>query len=311
MVESRGHKVYCGRDGMLAAKLLGTPRITALAQAALAEAASKLTSRQAWPHEISLLLALPEVRPGFTADDARVIQRTLVDQPPAGFPGLRIEHVGRGHAGAIEALERGAARIASSQAELVLVGGVDSYLQADTLEWLDANRRLAREGVRAGFPPGEGAAIVAIASTSACRSLGLSSLAEVTAVACTQEKRDPATGAGLLGEALTQAIVRVAGDRFDQAAYVTDLYCDINGERPRTTDWGFALLRTGGWLRDGTQYETPVPSCGDLGAASAAFNIVLAVRALQREYSHGPRSLVWGASWYGLRGAALIEHAGA
>jgi 3-oxoacyl-[acyl-carrier-protein] synthase I len=311
MVERGGGKLYCGRDGRLPPTLLGAPRVAALVQAALAEISAKLTAHEPFPDELALLLALPEERPGFTRDDVRHVSRALAAAPSAALPGLRLERVGQGHAGALEALQRGAARVALGQAEVVLIGGVDSYLEADTLDWLDEQRRLARGGIRAGFPPGEAASIVALASASACRALRLPPLGELLAAECTKETRDPSAGAGLLGEALTQAIVQAAGDRFESRAYVSDVYCDINGERPRTTDWGFALLRVGAFLRDGTQYVTPVSACGDLGAASAAFNVALSVRAWQRGYASGPRSLIWGASWHGLRAAALIDHGGA
>jgi 3-oxoacyl-[acyl-carrier-protein] synthase-1 len=81
MVESRGERVYCGYDGRLAPTLLGASRIAALAQAALRELAGKLTARHPYSAAIPLLLATPELRPGFTQDDARRVQRTLIAQP--------------------------------------------------------------------------------------------------------------------------------------------------------------------------------------------------------------------------------------
>jgi 3-oxoacyl-[acyl-carrier-protein] synthase-1 len=86
-----------------------------------------------------------------------------------------------------------------------------------------------------------------------------------------------------------------------------DVYCDVNGERVRTDDWGFALLRTNALFRDGTDYTMSVSECGDIGAATAGLSCILAAQAWQRGYAHGPLALVSGASWGGLRGAAVLE----
>ena len=49
-----------------------------------------------------------------------------------------------------------------------------------------------------------------------------------------------------------------------------DVYCDINGERDRTDDWGFALLRlTGNVPRWHGAYDGAT-QCGDMGAAPRA-----------------------------------------
>jgi 3-oxoacyl-[acyl-carrier-protein] synthase-1 len=306
IVDAMGERLRCASDAMLDPLLMGTDRMSALATAALSELLSKLRLG-ARAKALTLLLALPEARPGFGVADAARLQRDLTHEARPDRVEVRAERSGEGHAGALHALERAVGRIAAGQDELCIVGGVESYLDADTLDWLEADRRLARAGTRAGFCPGEGACLVALASSSARKAAGLPSLGVVQAVACTREKRDPTKGAGLLGEALTAAVREVAAERIEQRAYVDDVYCDINGERPRVSDWGFALLRTASWFRDGSQYVMPVGSCGDLGAASAAFSLVLAVRAWQRGYAHGPRAVVWGASWQGLRGAALLE----
>ena len=44
-----------------------------------------------------------------------------------------------------------------------------------------------------------------------------------------------------------------------------------------------------------------------LGAATAALNCMLATQAWQRGYAMGPRALLWGGSWNGLRGTMLLE----
>jgi 3-oxoacyl-[acyl-carrier-protein] synthase-1 len=197
-------------------------------------------------------------------------------------------------------------RIRKGEVELCLIGGVDSYFEPETLEWLESRAMLVREGARGGIVPGEGASMIALASDALRKLAALPSLATIQGVACSQEHRDQDQGAGLMGEGLSKAL-QSAIDQARLEAVVDDIYCDINGERARTTDWGFTALRHASRFRDASNYVTAAAACGDHGAASAAFNVALSVCAWQRGYARGPRALVWGASWNGLRGALLLE----
>ncbi len=307
MLDAAGDKLRCGYDRGVDPALFGADRMFSLARRAVAEAAAKVTRERPCPVPVRVLLALPEPRPGFSSRDASRLARRLGEAPPARIPAVRVEQSEAGHAGALGGLERAVRDIGQGAEDLCFVGGVDSYLEAETLDWLEAERRLARAEVRGGFPPGEGAAMLAVASDAARSALGLPSLARIRTVACAREKRDPKCDEGLLGEAMTEAIRRAAGALRWPGEILADVYCDINGERSRADDWGFALLRTASAFRDGTDYRTAVSQCGDVGAASAALSCVLAVQAWQRGYANGPLALACGSTWTGLRGAAILE----
>ncbi len=307
MLDAAGDKLRCGYDRGIDPALFGADRMFSLARRALAEAAAKLTRQRPCPVPVRVLLALPEPRPGFSSQDASRLARRLGEVPPTRLPAVRVEQTEAGHAGALGGLERAVHDIGQGVEDLCFVGGVDSYLEEETIDWLDAERRLARAEIRSGFPPGEGAAMLAVASDAARSALALPSLARIRTVACAREKRDPKCDAGLLGEAMTEAIRRAAGALRRPGEILADVYCDINGERSRADDWAFALLRTASAFRDGTDYRTAVSQCGDIGAASAALSCVLAVQAWQRGYANGPLALACGSSWTGLRGAAILE----
>jgi 3-oxoacyl-[acyl-carrier-protein] synthase I len=307
MVDAAGEPLKCGLDSGLDAELFGAERILALTRHALAELAAKLAAQRPYPSPVRLLLALPEPRPGFSVEDANRIARELASAPPPTLARLRVELTETGHAGALDGLERAVRAIEQRGEDLCIVGGADSYLEADTLDWLDAEKRLARDGIRSGFPPGEGAAMVAVASAVGRLTLGLPSLAQVRAVACAEEKRDPKCDEGLMGEGMTEALRGALASLRRPGESVADIYLDINGERSRTEDWGFAMMRTATAFRDGTDYRSAISQCGELGAASAALACVLAVQAWRRRYSHGPIALACGSSWTGLRGAAILE----
>jgi 3-oxoacyl-[acyl-carrier-protein] synthase-1 len=149
---------------------------------------------------------------------------------------------------------------------------------------------------------------MAIVGEEGLRRHRLQPLARVSAVCCRHEPQSFDGDEGLLGRVLAEAL-ESATSSLGPDQEINDVYGDINGERPRTEDWGFALMRTTRRFRDGTAYVTPVGSCGDVGAASGALGCVLAIEAWRRGYAHGPRALVWAGSWGGLRGAALLERA--
>jgi 3-oxoacyl-[acyl-carrier-protein] synthase-1 len=305
MVDATGARLRCGWDAGIDATRFGADRVIALARHAVSEVREKLGAQCTLQVPLRLMLALPEPRPGFTEEDATRVIRGI-ELGEAGVSALRVQATERGHAGALPGLERAAQEIGAGGEEVLVVAGADSYLEANTLDWLDAELRLAREGIRSGFPPGEGAAAVALAGDRARSALGLPSLARVRAVACAIERRDPKSEEGLLGEALTEAIRRAAG-ALHVGEVLSDVYLDANGERCRTDDWSFALLRTAEVFRDGSDYRMATPQCGELGAASAPLGVVLAVQAWRRGYAHGPLALTCASSWSGLRGAAVLE----
>jgi 3-oxoacyl-[acyl-carrier-protein] synthase-1 len=305
-VDATGEFVRCGYDAALGSDLYGPARLVALGRAVLHEIALALTAGVRVLEAVPVLLALPDARPGLTASDLREVERALTHQRPPRVSRFEIHPEGNGHAGALYGIAQAVARIGRDEAELCVVGGVDSYFEGTTLDWLEENRLLDCERIRGGFPPGEGAAMIALASDAMRRQLGLPCLATVRASASALERRDPNGPEGPLGEALTEVFFRVAGalrrpERFDE------LYCDINGERPRVTDLGFALLRTAELFRDPTDYRTAVSRVGDLGAATGALSCVLAARAWARGYASGPMALVAGSSWSGLRAAVLLS----
>src|SRR5262249_7392872 len=154
------------------------------------------------------------------------------------------------------------------------------------------------------FPPGEGAAFVAVASEGLRRHKRLTSWGQVRGVACATEKRDPDSDASVMGEALTQVFEALGAQLRRPQELYDGCYCDSNGERVRDYDLAFALLRQGELFRDGSAYVSPVSAVGDQGAATMPLNCVLATRAWARGYARGPNALVFGGSWKtGARGA--------
>jgi 3-oxoacyl-[acyl-carrier-protein] synthase-1 len=212
-----------------------------------------------------------------------------------------------GPAAGFAATQRAASQISSGQADLCLVLAGDSYIEPDTLLWLESQNRLMARDARSAFAPGEGAACLALASSEALVRLGLPSLGTLRGVGLGREPNSLATGRNNLGHGLTDAIHQALDTLDVRHERVTDIYCDVNGERQRTEEWGFAALRTQRALEDASRYITGVSAWGDQGAASSGLSIVLAVQAWQRLYARGNLALAWGSSDAGWCGAALLE----
>ncbi len=251
-----------------------------------------------------LLLALPEARPGFAEADAAWIADAaarLVRASSRGT-GVDVTIAGRGHAGAIGAVEVALREARGRDDVLFLVAGNDSYVHTDTFLWLESQRRFAQAGVRGGFIPGEAAACIALVTPRLRARLGARPLAVVAAAATAQEKQVRGSEAGSSGAGLAQAVCAAMAGRALPADAADTVYIDINGERYRSQEWGFVALKAPDAFKS-LQYRAPSDSWGDVGAAFGALGAILAVRSWARGYAPGPRSLVLAGSDGGLRGA--------
>jgi 3-oxoacyl-[acyl-carrier-protein] synthase-1 len=304
--DPHGEPIVVAADGLLDRKIEGRDRFVPMAESIFEEVEAKLGQEALQASKLRVLLALPETRPGFSEDDAAWVANAMVARLRTKDSSARVEIAGRGHAGAIRAVEQAARECAEGRYNLFLVAGVDSYLHADTFAWLERSRRFAQPGIRSGFIPGEGAGCLVLASSALRRRLRLPQLAIVRGVGTAQEcnLRDSETGS--FGIGMTQAVEgAIAGLDLPREG-VDLLYTDINGERYRSEEWGFVALRTPSvWKSPG--YKAPSDCWGDVGAAFGALGGILAARAFARGYGRGPRALVMAGSDGGLRGAMLLQ----
>jgi 3-oxoacyl-[acyl-carrier-protein] synthase-1 len=291
-------------DARLDPALMGWQRLAALAHSALDQVATEIGPCSS-DSRIALLVASPELRPGWVKDDERQLVDSLEQR---GFGGRSVVPtiVGRGHAGALHAIHQAVDLINRRAVEVAVVCGVDSYFHPETVRWLLENRQWVRRDIRGGFFPGEAAGAVALASTSAARRLRLPTHARVAGTALTVETARIKQDADQLGTALAEAIRVALAKAGDIDAPIDNVFCDLNGERYRTEEWGFALLRGRAAFRDPTAYEAPSDRWGDVGAASGTLLTILAVQAWKRRYARGPRTLIFAGSEAGHRSAVVL-----
>lgn len=284
-------------------------RAVRMLDSVVTELLGKLDPQRMKGLECEAFLAIPEPRPGFcptegVGPDPSVWLKHELSQRlrGAGFQ-VTVHVIERGHAGVFVGLQRA---LHSAHDGLTLVLGVDSYIDPETFLWLEQEGRFAQPGLRGGFVPGEAAGGIALVSPSLRRTLQLPSLASLHGVGVATESQLRDHEVGSLGVATTAAVRQAgAGLQLPQDA-AAEVFCDLNGERYRSEDWGFFALRAAAFMRT-PQYVAPVDVWGDVGAASGALGAVLSAQAFSRGYASGPVSLLMGASDFGTRGAAFLR----
>jgi 3-oxoacyl-[acyl-carrier-protein] synthase-1 len=307
MVDLRGELIRLAQDESIDRRLTARVRMLTLASAALQQVVRKVEAAPMGKlrGQFPIFLGLTEDRLGFADVSSAKLEKALAREASFGAEGWKLQTFRQGHASVIDAMRHAERGFSSGEFSICVVGGVDSYADANTLLWLDGNGRLAAEGVRAGFPPGEGAAFLALATESARVALAMPSLGMIRGLGTSVEPHPRDSDEASLGQGLTAAII-AASSTLLAGELIDDVYCDINGERHRSEEWGFALLRSQQLMRNIT-YTTPVGEWGDVGAATGALLIILALQAWQRGYSRGKLSLIWSSSDHGLRSAAVLE----
>jgi 3-oxoacyl-[acyl-carrier-protein] synthase-1 len=225
------------------------------------------------------------------------------------FDGIRVTGVKvlpHGHSAGLMAIGTACRELRDGTAAFLLAGGVDSYIDADTLEWLDDCERLHIPTNAWGFLPGEAAGFCLLCSVATAERHGLKVLGKIAAMATANEPNRIYTETVCIGEGLTPG--RATGSRL-HAAGCEDRCHALRPERRGLPcrRVGFMLARTSEGFVNPADFEAPADCWGDVGAASGPLFVVLAAMAAKKGYAKGPRTLLWTSSESGERSAVLFE----
>jgi 3-oxoacyl-[acyl-carrier-protein] synthase-1 len=309
MIDRAGETMVVAMAPYVEAGMSIRDRLLALALPAAREALSALGGKVGRVPAIPVFLGLPPARPGLPGG----LVREVVDHLGASLRGRgstgTVDATPTGHSAGLIALERAWRLLRDGGAEFCLVGGADSYLEPETLGWLEDCDQVHGAGLRNnawGFIPGEAAGFCLLASASARRRYELRGGCRVLAVAIAEESNLIKTDSVCVGRGLSEAVKRVL-TALPPGARVDQVICDMNGEPYRADEFGFTLARTSERFVSGSDFLAPADCWGDVGAASAPLFIGLAAAAGQRGYAKGPHYLIWTSSEGGQRGSALLH----
>jgi 3-oxoacyl-[acyl-carrier-protein] synthase-1 len=306
MIDSMGARMMVCADPILPAELTIAERFLELALPSARECLRPLIEKARTLPRINLLLALPEDRPGRPEHLESIIAERFASALAKEVIIQELTCYSLGNAGGLFCMEQALSLIKSGHSQICLVGGVDSYLTAETLEWLDSLEQLHSETTIWGFCPSEAAGFCLLASGSFADEFGLSQSVELLSAASATEPNRIKTETVCIGEGLSNAF-RNALASLPNEKRVNHTICDMNGEPYRGNEYGFAVLRSPGKFADDADFQTPADCWGDVGAASGPLFTVLASFAAQKQYNPGPLTFLWASSEGGLRASVLLQ----
>ncbi len=307
-IDSPGERMSVVKISYMPEETDGVDRYFAMAEPALFEALAPI--RELTESPIPLFLGLPPERPGRPEGLPEYLVQRL--EMTKCSPQIReVFTFASGHASGLIALKAGCELIQSGRCEFCTVGGVDSYLEFETLKWLESNNQLHQAGYLRkawGFTPGEAAGFCLLGSDSAVKRYGLDSLSQVISVATAQEKNLIKTDTVCIGAGLSESF-RTALKEVPPSVKINHLICDQNGEIYRANEFGFTLARTAERFAEGGNFFAPAQFWGDVGAASGPLFAILAIAAAHKGYAKGPHTLMSTSSEGGERAAAILHTA--
>lgn len=301
--DRRGRRVTVARAPWLSADLVGTARFVRLATTAAREALEGLPTTHA---PMPVFVGLPEARAGRPENLDADIAHALRAERELGDRIGDVVSIPRGHASALVALEQACFTIERGDAEVCLVGGVDSWLEPSTVDHLLAAGRLRGPSRPWGFVPGEAAAFCVVASSRWAAEHGISSRLLVIAAASATEPAPMGSTRVCTGKGLGEVFDKTLGPVRDSGDRANRLVGDLNGEPYRVDELGFAVSRSAESI-DRLDIVTPAGCWGDVGAASGALFAGLVLAEALRTGASGKTTLAWSGSESGLRAAASFR----
>jgi 3-oxoacyl-[acyl-carrier-protein] synthase-1 len=254
----------------------------------------------------ALFLGLPATTPG---DPDVVAPSFLTDLATQAKADRKLDLASsklrrEGGAAGLFALCDALAHLQGRRAEHVLVGAVDTFLDLLRLARLDDEGRILGERVMDGFIPGEGAAVLHLATPDYAKRMGARPLARVVAAATGIEKGHRYSAEPYRGDGLAQTFQELfaAAPPSQPAPCV---YAGFNGESLPAKEWGVAHLRSSPCFAADHRIEHPADCIGDTGAAAGTIMMGLAAVGMQKGYRPAP-CLVWCTSDREPRAAALL-----
>ena len=277
-------------------------RLLRLASAALEECCRGVDTNAIGP---ALTIALPEHETAIPLSEHAFL-RSLLQQVPWLAPRLASATL-RGRAGGLRAIGHAVTIIRSGYADVVVAGGIDSFIDPYVLSTLDAAQRIKSEEAMDFFVPGEGAGFLLLTRADLAAQRGFTILATLSDAGLGFEpghlhSETPYRGSGL-ADSLRELVARD-----DVPAPIAEVFSSMNGESHWAKEWGVSYTRNCAAFHANHRMHHPADCFGDTGAACGPMMTGLAALGIHGRYLRAP-ALVYASSDRGERAALIVSSA--
>ncbi|WP_158501883.1 3-oxoacyl-ACP synthase [Vitiosangium sp. GDMCC 1.1324] len=255
--------------------------------------------------QVPLLVAVAEPgRPGGGADMAGELVARVERRLERRFHPRLSRVLPGGNAAGFQVLETARKLVMDRRADACLVCGVDSFLNARSLLWLEEHGRLKTRRNADGVIPGEAAACVRVephmggTRPPMATLVGLGFAQEPASVL----NEEPLRADGLVRAG--RAALEEAGLRMQDM----DLrLSDVSGESYGFKEQALALTRLLRVKQESLPLWLCAESIGEVGAAAGICQLVRVAQAYQRGYAPGERAMCFTSSVSGDRAVAVVQ----
>ena len=306
MIDTAGEPMIVALAPWLDIDLTGLARFEALLYPAIDQALEPIIASQGHGLRVALSLGLPSSRPGLLDTLQYDLRKSISTKYRPIFDSIAV--FPNGHAAGLLALEAPFKKLTEGTLDACVVAGVDSYIEPETLEWLEECDQLHSAGPLNnawGFIPGEAAGSLLILRASIVMRMHFEPLATVLGTGLSHEPKRIKTETICIGEGLTQAF-RTALGTLPKGTQISDVYCDMNGEPYRADEYGFTCLRTKESFESPSDFVAPADCWGDVGAAGAPLHLILSTISGFKKYARGQVAFAWASAEGGERAAVAI-----
>jgi 3-oxoacyl-[acyl-carrier-protein] synthase-1 len=259
---------------------------------------------------VAVVLALAErfAECGRCHGSVRALSAAVASEAESAGIEISLQVEARGHSGLAFALPAIGSALAAGRLDAAIVGGVDTYYEADPIDELLAGRRLFDGKNLEGFLPGEGGAFLLFTRGDVARSARWPAAARLEAVASAEEPAALDLELPVTAAALTGALRAICDPVAAAGRTVDQWFCDLTHEPDRVREWMLWFARaTAGASAPDAAVELLPPFLGDLGAATLPTALVLAAEGFARGDPPGRTCVACASSTGPGRGAVLLS----
>lgn len=255
--------------------------------------------------DIPLLVSLPEPgRPGGCTGLADSIIERLQNKFNINFHPDLSQTIQKGHTGGFDVLRTARKLLQDTQISACLICGVDSYINASSLLWLDQHWRLKTDENSDGVIPGEAAAAVLLQRhVEPDTKIGV----RITGLGFGYEKANVLSEEPLLGLGLTEAARSALAEAEIKMHEIDFRISDVTGESYGFKEQALVIARLLRVHKEGFPIWHCSEYSGDIGASAGISQLVVAYHAFLKGYGPGNRAMCYTSAIPGERAVAVIE----